>query len=461
MHDATVEPSPELDAGAPEAHGVGEAALYGDAHPGEVHSGQARPGQAHPSEMQHGDAQRGPIDVILLLAVATLVGVGTLAVYIGSSWRAELRFGDDMFFVNQHLFGVALGVVALLIGNRFDYRWYRKLARPILFISVLLLFMTLLPGIGIELNGARRWLNLGVIHFQPAELAKVAVCVFMAYSMERRYGQVHAASTYYGHGVALALLTAPLLLQPDFSSAVIVTGIVACMLFVGGARWMHFVATAGVLVILALAAIYTEGYRVRRVMTWIDPWADASGDSWQLTNAWVALARGGFSGTGFGEGFSMFGFVPEMHNDFVAAVIAEEFGWRGFTVFVLIFAIVAWRGFRIAKRCDDTFGAYLAFGLTTLIIGQALVNLGVVTGVLPTTGLTLPFVSFGRSSLIILLFVVGILLNISQNNADLRSDYAERKQSTLSAHAQRQQEARWRQARLDEIRAHTGRDHER
>lgn len=436
MHESTVEPHSELDAATPDAHGVGEGVIQGD-------------------------VQRGPIDVILLLAVATLVGVGTLAVYIGSSWRAELRLDDDMLFVNQHLFGVALGVVALLVGNRFDYRWYRQLARPILFVTVVLLFMTLLPGIGVELNGARRWLNLGVILFQPAELAKVAVCVFMAYSMERRYGQIHGVGAYLRHGLALALLTAPLLLQPDFSSAVIVTGIVACMLFVGGARWMHFVVTGITLIIFAMAAVFTEGYRMERVRTWLDPWEEATGRSWQLTNAWVALARGGFEGTGFGEGFSMFGFVPEMHNDFVAAVIAEEFGWRGFALFVLIFFIVAWRGYRIAKRCDDTFGAYLAFGLTTLIIGQAIVNLGVVTGVLPTTGLTLPFVSFGRSSLIIMLFVVGILLNISQNNADLRRDYAERKQSTLSAHAQRQQEARWRQARLDEMRTHTGRDHER
>lgn len=408
-----------------------------------------------------GDVNRGPIDVILLLVVAVLVGLGTLAVYIGSSWRAEARFLNDMFFVNQHLMGVALGTAAMVVASRIDFRWYRDWTRPLLALTVVLLFLTLLPGIGVEFNGARRWIRLGPILLQPAEIAKVTVCIFMAYSMEKRREELASVKTFAKHGVALSILILPLILQPDFGSSIIVTAIVASMLFLGGARWSHLGATFVMAVLLGMAAIFTEGYRVARVRTWFNPWDDVEGSSWQLTNAWIALARGGLTGTGFGEGFSMFGFVPEMHNDFVAAVIAEEFGWGGFVLFVGLFGVVAWRGYRIAARCTDTFGAFLAFALTTLITGQAAFNLGVVTGVLPTKGLTLPFVSFGRSSLLILLFVVGILLNISQNNPDMRRARMKLRQSTLAALNSRQQVQRWREERLAEIRSYTGRDDER
>lgn len=406
------------------------------------------------------DVERGPIDVVLLVAVMALIGLGTLAVYTGSSWRAAQRFGDSMVHVHQHLMGVGLGVVGLLIANRIDFRWYRNLTRPLLGLTVVLLILTLVPGIGVEINGARRWINLGVMHFQPAELAKVTVCIFMAYSMEKRSELIKTGGAFLRHGVALAIVTAPLILQPDFGSSVIVTSIVGVMLFLGGARWMHLVAAVVSFGIIGLAAVFSESYRVARVQTWFDPWDDYMESSWQLINAWVALARGGLTGTGFGEGFSMFGYVPEMHNDFVAAVIAEEFGWIGFFVLVCLFGVIAWRGYRIAGRCKDIFGSYLAYALTTLVVGQAAVNLGVVTGLLPTKGLTLPFVSFGRSSLIILLFVVGILLNISQNNPDMRRVRINLRDAARTTLNSRQQARRWSEARLKEIRDYTGRNDE-
>lgn len=406
------------------------------------------------------DIARGPIDVVLVLAIAVLLGIGTLAVYTGSSWRAAQRFGDSMIHVRQHLMGVGLGVVGLLIANRIDFRWYRSLTRPLLGITVVLLLLTLVPGIGVEMNGARRWIHLGVMHFQPAELAKVAVCVFMAYSMEKRAESIKSGQTFASHTAALLVLILPLLAQPDFGSSVIVVSIVGVMLFLGGARWMHLVTAVSVLLICGLAVLFSEGYRTDRIRTWHDPWDEAAGRSWQLLNAWIALARGGLSGTGFGEGFGMFGFVPEMHNDFVAAVVAEEFGWLGFFVLVLLFGIVAWRGYRIAERCDDLFGTYLAYALTTLIVGQAVINLGVVTGLLPTKGLTLPFVSFGRSSLLILLFVVGILLNISQNNPDIRHVRMSLRDAARQTFNSRQQKRRWTEARLKEIRQYAGRDDE-
>lgn len=406
------------------------------------------------------DVERGSIDVILLVAVMVLIGLGTLAVYTGSSWRAAQRFGDSMLHVRQHLMGVGLGTAGMLIANRIDFRWYRSLARWILGLTVVLLILTLVPGIGVKINGARRWMNLGMMHFQPAELAKVAVCIFMAYSMEKRSEIIQTPKAFVRHSLALFVLIVPLILQPDFGSSVIVTSIVAVMLFLGGARWMHLVVAVFTFGLIGLAAVFSEGYRIARVMTWYDPWQDVAGSSWQLINAWVALARGGLTGTGFGEGFSMFGFVPEMHNDFVAAGIAEEFGWVGFVMLTALFGIVAWRGYRIAGRCSDVFGAYLAYALTTLIIGQAAVNLGVVTGLMPTKGLTLPFVSFGRSSMLILLVVVGVLLNISQNNPDMRRRRINLREAARNTTNSRQHARRWKDTRLKEIGQYTGRDDE-
>lgn len=448
------EPSHDVEASHVAAHGL-EAKTV-DTDDDASHAMMPAPDFADAPQ----DVERGPIDVVLLVTVMALIGLGMLAVYTGSSWRAAQRFGDSMIHVRQQMMGAGLGVIALLIANRVDFRWYRNLTRPLLGLTVILLVLTLVPGIGVEINGARRWINLGVMHFQPAELAKVTVCIFMAYSLEKRSESITKTGAFLGHGIALSVLILPLILQPDFGSSVIVTSIVGVMLFLAGARWMHLVAAAAVLGIMGLAAVFTEGYRSARVKTWFDPWADQADSSWQLINAWVALARGGLSGTGFGEGFSMFGYVPEMHNDFVAAVIAEEFGWIGFVVLVALFGIIGWRGYRIAGRCKDVFGSYLAYALTTLVVGQAAVNFGVVTGLLPTKGLTLPFVSFGRSSLIILLFVVGILLNISQNNPDMRRVRMNLRDAARTTLNSRQQARRWSEERLKEIREYTGRNDE-
>lgn len=411
-----------------------------------------------PTETHIGGLQRrGRIDIPLLIAVAILVGIGTVAVYTGSAWRAQAKLGDDMYFVSQHLSGAAIGLVALIVAMRIDFRFYRAHARKMLLVTSVLLFLTRVPGIGRQLNGAYRWLDLKVVLFQPAELAKVVICIFMAYSIERRQNDLQGGSTLLTYLAPIGLFVVPLIAQPDFGSSAIVTAIAGVMLFIGGARYSHLAMVAVLGVIAVLAAIFSEGYRMARVMTWFDPWADVSGSSWQLINAWVALARGGLAGTGFGEGYGMFGFVPEMHNDFVAAVVAEEFGWYGFLVFVILFGVIAWRGFTIAARCSDAFGAYLAFALTTLITGQAAINLGVVTGLFPTKGLTLPFVSFGRSSLIIMLFVVGMLLNISQNNPDVRAARQHHRTTSLHESSSRRTRDRWFKERLKELRTLSGR----
>lgn len=397
------------------------------------------------------DVKRGSIDLVLLSVVTVLVGIGLLVVYTGSAVDAAKRWGDDMIFVNQQLWGVALGFVALTVVSRIDYRTYRKHTRLIYLLTFILLLAIWIPGVGVEVNGARRWLNLIFMRFQPAELAKLTICIFMAYSMEKRAAEMSGWAGFYKHGVPVGVLLLPIFLQPDFGSTVIISAIAALMLWMGGVKLTHFMATGALILPLGGFALLTEPYRVARLKTWLNPWDDAASSSFQLLQGWVALANGGLTGTGFGQGNAIFGYIPEMYNDWAAALIGEEFGFVGFTVFALLYAVLGWRGYRIAARAKDSFGALLAFALTSLILGQAVFNLGVIVGILPTKGLTLPFVSFGRSSLIMMLIAVGILLNISQNNPDLRAENSHLRTLRDKLLGRKDGDKRWRDRRIKEL----------
>lgn len=407
--------------------------------------------EAVASESLARDVPRGRIDALLLTIVATLVGIGILVVYTGSAVDAFKKFGDDMIFVRQQIGGAVAGMLVMLAAVRIDYRVYRRYAPHILFVTFFLLMLIWVPGFGVEVKGARRWLNLIFIRFQPAELAKVAICIFMAYSMEKRADHISNAQTFLLHAIPVGMLVLPLFVQPDFGSTVIVCAMAGVMLLMGGVRLIHGVMVGVIVIPVGVFAFVTESYRVARFHTWLNPWENQSGTSYQLIHGWVALANGGLEGTGFGQGNSIFGYIPEMYNDWAAALIGEEFGFIGLLVFMALYAIFAWRGYRIAAKCDDRFGALLAFAITTLVVGQAGFNLGVVTGLLPTKGLTLPFVSFGRSSLVMMLFAVGILLNISQNNPDLSSENSLRRAFRDRLWGRDNGEAVWRGRRLREL----------
>ncbi|MFT4702925.1 MAG: cell division protein FtsW, partial [Bradymonadia bacterium] len=274
-----------------------------------------------------------------------------------------------------------------------------------------------------EWNGASRWIRMGPVRFQPAELVKLMTAFYMAYSIAKKGTALrNFAESFIAHGLVFCWFVFALMLQPDFGSSVIVCSIIAVMLFVGRARASWMVALGAVFVVFIVAAISSAEYRMDRVQMWIDPWTYREDTGWQLISAFIALARGGLFGTGFGGGEARLGHVPELYNDFVAASIGEEFGLTGMAVLALAYMAIVWRGVAISRRAIDSFGAYLALGITMLIGIQAAVNLWVVTGMLPTKGLTLPFVSSGRSSLLVLLFAVGVLLNISQANPDVAGD---------------------------------------
>lgn len=365
---------------------------------------------------------RGKIDVLLLAVVAALVTIGLMSVYSGSALGAyfDSRDGRDDYYLTRQIMVAGLGLVALCVGLRLDYGWYWRWRYWILVSSYVMLALVLVPGIGVEVNNSRRWLNLIVFRFQPAEFAKLAAVIYFAYSITKKREGISSALQSIGfHSVIASIFVGLLMLQPDMGSSVIISVMLILMLFVGGAP-MSFLIGMGLLgVVLVIAGVTGGGYRSRRIVAWLDPWQHQATEGYQLVNSYVALASGGVDGVGLGEGRGRMGYIPEMYNDFIASGIGEEFGLWGIASLCILYLLFFWRGMRIALDSRDRFGFMLAFGITMLVTFQAAFNLSVVTGLLPTKGLTLPFISYGRTSLIILLFAVGVLLNIGQRNPDL------------------------------------------
>lgn len=399
------------------------------AHPSE-HAAPRRAERADVVEVEL--VERGPVDAIMIAVVCALVAIGLLAVYSGSALKSFYLSsdGNDTIYLMRQASGAVLGLGAMLVASRIDYSIYQKLAYPLLIVSWLLLLGTLVPGLGREFNGATRWIDVGPVTIQPGEIVKISAIIYLAYSISKKGEHIRRfLESFVGHGVVFASFVFLLLQQPDLGTSVVLFAMLGLMLFVGGARMEFLLGLAGLLVVGGYWAITTAEYRMDRINAWLDPWSNASDTGYQLVNSYIALASGGLDGTGLGQGRGWLGYVPELYNDFVAVAIGEEFGLVGMATLVLLYVVFFWRGIVIALRARDRFGYLLAFGLTTLITLQAAINLCVVTGLFPTKGLTLPFVSSGRSSLLLLMFAVGVLLNISQQNPDLRREAREAREA--------------------------------
>ena len=364
-------------------------------------------------------ARKKAFDFVMFLTVLVLLSIGLVMVFSASAYFAgdpEGPFKDPFHFFKRQLFGALLGIAAMFFMINYDYWRLKRWVGPMLIASFVLLILVLIPGIGMELLGSRRWINLGFTSFQPSELVKIFIITFVAYGLSKRREQIK----YFGRGLMpfLAIAGAAgllILAQPDLGTAATLLGTIFIMFFAAGARGAHLTGLAGAGLSLVAAAIYFEPYRMRRFMAFMDPEADPTGAGWNILNALMSLASGGFLGAGLGQGrHSKFLFLPERHTDFIFASIGEELGFIGGFLVITLFIILVWRGFKIAITCPDAFGSLLAAGLVSGIALQALVNIGVVTGTLPVTGITLPFVSFGSTSLIFSLLGVGIILNISR-----------------------------------------------
>lgn len=353
----------------------------------------------------------------IFLAATTfcLICIGVVMIYSSSCVYAMQELKDSGFFLKRHLIFLCLGFIMTLAMMAIDYRILQKYAKPLLILSIALLVLVLIPGIGKRSSGAQRWFKLGMISFQPSELVKLIMIIYVADFLSRK--QKLIASFKEGFVPLMLVLGVTCLLvvkQPDLGTTVEIAVVVLAMMFVGGARLMHLglIALAAVPIIIYL--VTSASYRMARIMAFLDPWQDPQGIGFQLTQSQIALGSGGWWGVGLGKSQQKLFYLPAAHTDFIYSIIGEEFGLRGTLFVIFLFGLLLWHGTRIALKTTDSFGYYICVGVLVMFGMQAAVNIGVSMGALPTKGLPLPFISYGGSALIFHMAAIGLLLNISR-----------------------------------------------
>ena len=359
--------------------------------------------------------RRGPAWGLFVTALA-LTCIGVVMVYSASSVAAQAQFHDGAFFLTRQLIYTVLGLAAMSVAWNLHYLKLRRWTVPLLVLTVAAVVLVLFPHIGRVAGGARRWLSLGgIVNVQPAELAKLAMILYLGNFLANRGERVREfASGVLPPLIFLLILGAAILKQPDLGSVLVLGLITMVMLFVGGARVSHLLWVLLAAVPVGGAVVLHESYRSSRLLAFLDPWKDPRGTGFHIIQSLVALGSGGFAGLGLGHSQQKFFFLPERHTDFIFAIIGEELGLLGATAIIALFLLLAVWGYRIASRIPDRYGMLLTSGLVTMLVGQAALNIGVVSGAVPVTGVPLPFISFGGSSLVVSYLAIGILLNISQ-----------------------------------------------
>ena len=364
-----------------------------------------------------------PFDWLLLLVLLVLPAGGAVMVYSASAIQATRQLGDEFFYLKRQGVAFGLGLCFLLVALNVGYRRLAAAAYPLLVFSLLMLVLVLVPGIGRVAGGARRWINLGIVNFQPAELAKVVLVLYLAHSLSRKREKVRLFSIgFLPHVLVTGLMVVLCLFERDMGTGVIMLLVLFTMLFAAGARISYLVGAVLLAIPIGWRLVTGTPYRMERWLAYLDPWGHRDGAGFQLVESLLGIGNGGWLGQGLGQGKGKLFYLPAAHTDFIAAVVAEETGLLGIAVLLLLYAVLVWRGLRAALQAAEPFGAYVALGLTTLLGAQALVNLAVVFGLLPTKGLTLPFVSYGGSSLMTLLGAAGILLSVSGDRGGFLKD---------------------------------------
>ena len=357
-------------------------------------------------------APRGQIEQrLLVLVTLALVAFGLVMVYSATSAAAALGNGDSFVYLKKQGIYAVLGVGLMVTASRFDNRRLPGLAPPLVLTALGLCAAVLV--VAPEINGAKRWFDLGPVSFQPSELAKLALLVWAAAYLARKGPPQTLGELWRPIGMLASLFAALIMLEPDLGTTVALMLMLAGMLVVAGVPGRTLAAAAGIALALGLAAIWIEPYRRARVFSFLDPWADPENTGFQTVQAIIGIGSGGLTGKGLGEGVQKINYLPEQQTDMILAVIGEELGLIGTAGVVCAFALFAFAGFTVALRCRDPFGKLVAAGITSLVCGQAAVNLAAVLAIAPLTGVPLPFVSYGGSSLVVLLTSVGILLNIA------------------------------------------------
>jgi cell division protein FtsW len=357
-------------------------------------------------------APRGQLEQrLLVLVTLALVAFGLVMVFSATSAAAALGKGDPITFLKRQGVYALFGIALLVVLSRFDHRRLRNIAPPLLLTALGLCLAVLV--VAPEINGARRWLTAGPFTFQPSELAKLGLLVWAAAYLSRKGAPRTLGELWKPVGMVTCLFAALIVVEPDLGTTIALLLMIGGMLVVAGVPGRTLGAAATIATLGGLAAIWMEPYRRERLFSFLDPWADPEDTGFQTVQALIGIGSGGFTGKGLGEGVQKINYLPEQQTDMILAVIGEELGLIGTAAVIAAFAAFAFAGFTVALRCRDPFGKLLAAGITSLVCGQAAVNLAAVLGVAPLTGIPLPFVSYGGSSLVVLLASVGILLNIA------------------------------------------------
>jgi cell division protein FtsW len=353
-------------------------------------------------------------DNILLVSALALMSLGLTMVFISSHVMAQSHYHDPYFFIKRQSVYAFVGLAVLFTGRFVNYQRYKAWVYPLLFLSLITLVLVFVPGIGVRVRGAARWLRLGPVTLQPSEFAKLAMVLFLAYSLSRKQDRMkHFCIGFLPHIIVAGLFICLIAKEPDFGAAMTLAGIVFIMLVVGGVRLAYiFVAFTGVAGLVTLMVL-RDPKKFNRILSFLDPWKYGQDAGYQLKQSLLAIGSGGVFGLGPGQSRAKLFYLPDAHTDFILAIFSEELGFIGVLLVLALFTILVYRGILLSLRAPDAFGSYLALGLTLLIGLQAGINMGVVTGLFPTKGLSLPFLSYGGSSLLATLLAVGILLNIS------------------------------------------------
>ncbi len=355
--------------------------------------------------------RKGGIDAGFLSVVIILLVLGLLMVFSASYPSANYNFDDGLYFIRRQAIWAGIGVAAMIFTIRFDYRLYKKLAVPIAIATLILLVAVFaFPAV----KGARRWIGFGSFSFQPSEMAKIAVIIYFAAGLsvtKEKIRDIRQLARYWG---MLLIVLGLLILEPHFSVCLIIGFVAVIMLLVAGARIRHFAMASLVAVPVVIAVATQADYRMDRLKVYWDPFIDKQGDGWQIIQSLYAIGSGGFFGLGFGNSRQKYMYVSEPQNDFIFAIVCEELGMVGAFVIIALFGILIWRGIKIAMNAPDAFGSLLVTGIISLIGVQTFLNIAVVTKLIPTTGISLPFFSAGGSSLVFLMAAMGMVLNVSR-----------------------------------------------